>query len=105
MSRIRKQFSKEEKLQIIEMSLEENVSIEQIASRFGIHANTLRRWRNEYSINSSNAFPGSGNTMMSEDQKKIEALNKELRERALEIEILKKAMGIFSSPNRKNLLS
>lgn len=104
MSRIKKQFSKEEKLQIIEMSLEENVTVEQVALKFGIHANTLRRWRYQYSMNSSNAFPGSGNKLQSEEQRQIDQLQKQLREKEMEVEILKKAMGIFSSPNRKNLL-
>ena len=105
MSRIKKQFSREEKLQIIEMSLEDEVTVDQVASKFGIHPNTLRKWRQEYSTNSSNAFPGTGNKLMTDEQKKIDHLQKQLREKELEVEILKKAMGIFSSPNRKSLLS
>lgn len=105
MSRIKKHFSREEKLQIIEMSLEEHVTVDQVASKFGIHSNTLRKWRSQYAVNTSKAFPGSVNKLQSEERRQIDQLQKQLREKEMEVEILKKAMGIFSSPNRKNFLS
>jgi len=48
MSRLEKRFSKEEKLQIVQMSLEDHNTVEQVSSRFGIHATTLYRWRNKH---------------------------------------------------------
>jgi len=105
MSRIRKQFTKEEKLQIVEMSLEPNTTLTSLASQFGVHPNTIYKWRREYTDYSSNAFPGSGYKLLSDEQREMERLKKELREKTLEVEILKKAVGIFSSPNKKDLLS
>ena len=50
------------------------------------------------------SFPGNGNKIMSAEEQEIARLKKQLKEAELEKEILKKALGIFSSPDRKNLL-
>jgi len=105
MSKLRRKFSKEQKLEIVKQSLEAGVSIEDLAAQYKIHANSIYKWRREYLQHDEISFPGNGNKLMSEDQKEIELLKKQLREAELEKEILKKALGIFSSPNRKNLLS
>lgn len=56
-------------------------------------------------LHADNAFPGNGNKVLSEEQKEIEKLKRANAELELEKEILKKALGIFSSPHKKNLLS
>ena len=105
MSRIRKRYSKEEKLQIVQESIEDNISNEQLGQRYDIHPNTISRWRREFSQFEDNAFPGHGKKKLTDEQREIERLKTALREEKLANEILKKAMGIISSPNRKNLLS
>lgn len=105
MSKLRRRFSKEEKLQIIKESLEENVSNEDVGRRYDIHPATISRWRREFSQFEKNAFPGNGNKKQTDEQIENERLRKELREAQLANEILKKALGIISSPDRKNLLS
>jgi transposase len=105
MSKLRKRYSKEEKLQIVKESVEENVSNEDMGRRYDIHPNTISRWRSEFSQYEKNAFPGNGIKKLTEEERRIETLEKELREERLANEILKKAMGIITSPNRKNLLS
>lgn len=104
MGNIRKRYTKEEKLEIVRDSLEEYSDLQTIAERYNIHINTISRWRREYGANKEDAFPGKGNKVLSDDQREIEKLRRALREKELEAEILKKAMGIFASPNRKNLL-
>jgi transposase len=105
MSKLRRRYSKEEKLQIVNDSLEENASVLEIAERYQIHKNTITRWRREFSMYKSAAFPGKGNEKLTDEQRKIRDLEKQLREEKLANEILKKAMGIITSPNRKSLLS
>jgi transposase-like protein len=105
MSMLRRKFSKEQKLEIVKESLEESVVIEELASRYKIHANSIYKWRREYLQHQESAFPGHGIAIQSEEQKEIASLKKQLRELELEKEILKKALGIFSSTDRKNLLS
>lgn len=104
MSMIRRKFTKEHKLEIVKQSLEESVSIEELALQYKIHANSIYKWRREYLRYEEESFPGNGNKVLSAEQEEIERLKKQLREAELEKEILKKALGIFSSPNRKNLL-
>jgi len=77
----------------------------QLSKRDTQNQNTIRRWRKEYSVYNTNAFPGKGNEILTEEQREIKQLRKDLKEAQLANEILKKAMGIISSPNRKNLLS
>jgi transposase len=105
MSKLRRRYTREEKLQIVKESVEENVSNEDMGRRYNIHPNTISRWRSEFSQYEKNAFPGNGNKKMTDEQRENEQLRKELRESQLANEILKKALGIISSPNRKNLLS
>ena len=105
MSIIRRRFKKEEKLQIIKESMEEGMDLRTLSERYHIHLNTISRWRREFHHNEEASFPGHGNKTLSEEQKEIEQLKKQLRETEIANEILKKALGIISSPNRKNLLS
>ena len=105
MSKLSRRYSKEEKLQIIKESTEDNVSNEDIGKKYGIHPNSVSRWRREFVKFEHNAFPGNGNKKLTDEQREIERLRKELREEKLANEILKKAMGIICSPNRKSLLS
>lgn len=104
MTTIRRKFSKEEKLQIILHSQEAGSNIEDLASQYKVHANSIYKWRRDYLKQGEEAFPGNGNKSMSAEQREISELKRQLREAELEKEILKKALGIFSSPNRKNLL-
>jgi len=105
MSVIKKRYTKSEKMAIVLESQEDGVVIEDLAHRYAVHENTIRRWRKEYSVYNTNAFPGKGNEILTEEQREIKQLRKDLKEAQLANEILKKAMGIISSPNRKNLLS
>ena len=50
------------------------------------------------------SFPGNGNKIMSAEEQEIARLKKQLKEAELEKDILKKALGIFSSPDKRNLL-
>jgi transposase len=105
MTQIRKRYTKEEKLQIVSQSLEPNVNIKEIARRYGVTTNAIYSWRQDYNVYKDNAFAGKGNPVMTDEQKEISTLKKQIRELELEREILKKAMVIFSSPNKISLLS
>ncbi len=105
MSTIRRKFTKEQKLEIVKQSMEEGVSTEVLARQYKIHPNSIYKWRREYLTFEEASFPGNGNKLMSAEEQEIARLKKQLREVELEKEILKKALGIFSSPDRKNLLS
>jgi len=105
MSVIKMRYTKSQKMTIVLESQEDGTVIEDLADRYAIHPNTLRRWRREYSSYNENAFPGKGHETLTDEQRENKRLRKELKESQLANEILKKALGIISSPNRKNLLS
>lgn len=61
----------------------------------GIAKDLLYRWRREYHLsNGKPAFPGNGREALTEEQKLIRDLEKELRETQMERDILKKAMAM-----------
>ena len=101
MSKPRKKYTKEEKLEIVKLSLEDNETVKALSERYELGANTLYNWRSKFLKNKEASFPGKGNKMMTETERKIHELEKELRETRLERDILKKAVGIFSKSDRK----
>lgn len=101
MSKEQKRYTKAEKLEIVKMHLEGGESIKSLAVRFGVVSNSIYNWVKAYKKNPETAFPGKGNKEMTESEKEILLLKKELRESQLENEILKKAVGIFSKKDRK----
>jgi transposase len=105
MSKIRRKFTKEQKLEIVNMSLEDNQSVREVAERFAVSPNVIYNWRRQFVQYADNAFPGHGKMLGTDQEKELATLRKKVRELELEKEILKKAMAIFSSPNKISLLS
>ena len=77
MSMIRRKFNKEQKLEIVKQSLEESVSIEDLASQYKVHMNSIYKWRREYLRYEEDSFPGNGNKVLSAEQQEIERLKKQ----------------------------
>jgi transposase len=101
MTKLRKQYTKAEKLEIVSLSIEENQRVKELAERYEVSENTLYNWRRIYLKNKEASFPGKGNKTMNESERKIDELEKELKETKLERDILKKAVGIFSKSDKK----
>ena len=97
----RKKYSKEFKEKAVELShLRDDVPL--IAEELGVPADLIYRWRREYKGNPDLAFSGNGNKQLTEEQKELERLRKELADVKIERDILKKAGGIFSANDRKS---
>ena len=102
MSKIRRKFSKEYKLEIVNRSLEEEASVTEVSEEYGIHVNTLSRWRREFlTSGEAKSFPGNGNEQLSTEEREIRRLKKKLQEAELERDILKKAIHVFSKKDGK----
>jgi transposase len=71
-----------------------------LARELGINPKNLSRWREEYEQFQEKSFQGSGVARLSDEDKEIRRLRKELHDKKLELEILKKAMGIISQSDR-----
>ena len=91
----RRKYSKEFKVDAVELMMRSNKSFTEIAASLGIRADLLRRWEKEYSANKTAPFPGSGHLKDPEDER-FRKLERELRIVTEEREILKKALAVFS---------
>ena len=101
MSKMRKKFTKEERLEIVKQSFEPDIAVADLADNFGISPNTLTNWRRKFREENGIQPEGQGVKIMSDDERKIARLEKQLREMQLERDILKKAIGIFSNTDKK----
>ncbi len=88
----KKRFDKAFKVQAVKMVTEEGQKASEVARSLEIHANVLYNWKRKYAQDGDKAFIGKGH--LSE----IVVLRRKLRGAEIEIEILKKAVGIFSKP-------
>lgn len=100
MSKLRKRFTKAERLEIVKQSLEVDVRIIDLADQYGVHANTIYKWRDKYYKEHDTESAGQGVKQQTAEEREIVRLKKQLRELELERDILKKAIGIFSKKDR-----
>lgn len=105
MSKLRKRFTKSERLEIVKQSLEPSTRMTELAEHYGVHANTISRWRDAYYKEHGLRPSGQGVKKMSEEEREIARLKRELREAQLERDILKKAIGIFSKGDGRSINS
>jgi len=104
MSGTRRVYSKEFKQKAVELS---NVrgNVKEIARELDIGADLIYRWRREMNSSPDLAFSGNGNKQLTEEQKELARLRKELSDVKMERDILKKAVSIFSVSDRKSTSS
>ena len=96
----RRKYDREFKQMVVELSnTRDNLSA--LASELDTWTELIYRWRREALANLDTSFPGQGNKLMTEEQKEIARLKKELRDAQLERDILKKAVSIFSRSDGK----
>jgi len=101
MGETRKIYSKEFKQKAVELS---NVrgNAQEIARELGIGAELIYRWRREMKNNPDLAFGGHGKAQLTPEQIEMAKLRKELADVKMERDILKKAVSIFSTSDRKS---
>jgi transposase len=102
MSKIRKRYTKAEKLEIVKQSLDEDVQVTDLADRYGLSPNTIYNWRSKYYKEQGLKASGQGVKEMTESEREIARLKKKLREAELERDILKKAINIFSKTDGRS---
>jgi len=68
-------------------------SVKEAAEELGIDPGRISKWKNQYK---SDGTSSQSVTALSDEQKEIRRLQKELREAQQERDILKKAVSIFS---------
>nr|NJM04225.1 transposase [Desulfobacula sp.] len=87
----RRKFDRDFKRNAVLLSQEPGRSVPDVAENLGIRSDSLYRWRREYfNKDGRPAFPGNGREALTEDQRRIKELEKELRDTQMERDILKK---------------
>lgn len=79
--------------------------IKEVSEELGIRRELISRWRREFEQYREGSFSGHGNVNMTEEQKEISRLRKELKDAQMERDILKKAVSIFSKSDNRYLNS
>ena len=98
MAKTRKTYTREFKIEAVRLLERSGRSQAEIADELGMSASSLSRWQKEYGADGEAAFPGRGNLTPEEERiRQLERENEILRQ---ERDILKKAVTIFSQPNK-----
>ena len=90
----RRKYTREFKLEAVNLVRERGVSIVQAARDLGLNHNVLRRWLKELDADPKHAFPGLG--QMKPEHLEIDRLRKEVVRLKAERDILKKAAAYFA---------
>ena len=90
----RKNYSKKFKENAVKLSYER--SSQSALKELGISSTLLSKWRKEFSEYGSASFQGRGIERLNDEQRRIKDLEKALKNKELELEILKKAIAVVS---------
>jgi transposase len=94
MSKPRRSYDREFKLEAVRLATRGDKTMTQVALDLGINPNILARWKRDLAGDPNFAFPGKGLLKPTDDE--LRRLKKELRDITEERDILKKALVIFS---------
>ena len=90
----RKTYTREFKIEAVQLSEESERPIIDVANDLGIHPNTLYKWRTQLLEDGEEAFPGHGKMKASDEE--VRRLRRELARAREERDILKKAIAFFA---------
>lgn len=94
----KKAFTAEYKKEIIRLITETGKSVADVAKDIGVTETSVRRWLKQYGEHGEDAFPGKGK-LRPEDEE-LRRLKRALADLEEENAILKKAMAIFTRPEK-----
>jgi transposase len=90
----RRKYSKQFKIDALNLVIEQGYSVSEAARNLGIHPGVLRRWKSQLEAEGNEAFPGKGR--MSAENEELKKLRKEVKRLRMERDILKKATAFFA---------
>ena len=89
----RRKFSKEFKLEAVNLVVARGVSLAQVSRDLDVGENVLGRWVREFKQSEQQAFPGHG--VQKPDDAELTRLRREVAQLKMERDILKKAAAFF----------
>ena len=91
------EFSREEKIAAVKLVTEGGRSLLSVANEYGIHENTLGKWKRQYAINPEGAFSGEPvKEETSEQDRELQQHRRRVRELEVENDFLKKVSAYFA---------
>jgi len=96
--KINRFFTREFKINAVQLVTEKKMSVRKVADELNIHPNLLSGWKGKYMKDGEKAFKGRGR--ISPEQAELRKLRKELKNTKEERDILKKALAVFSTPKQ-----
>ena len=96
MSRGRRVFTAEFKVESIRLVTEKGMKFREAAEQLGIRETVLRAWKKKWDQEGADAFPGNGK--LSGRDAEMARLIEENRRLRMERDILKKATAFFANP-------
>lgn len=92
--RRRKTYDDAFKAKVALEAIKETETISELASRYDVHPNQIRKWKNEFLENAAMVFSGDKNakTQVSDLQREREELHKRIGEQTMQIDFLKKSL-------------
>ena len=97
----RRTFSKDYKVAAIHLARERG-SCKRAALELGIADQLVGRWKREFSSKGETSFSGNGNAILTDREKLIRDLQKQVKDLELDRKILKEAMSIFSEKRHRS---
>jgi len=94
MERTNRIHTAEFKQEVVRLVVEQGRKVPAVAQELGISPKNIYHWLKQYKEHGKDAFPGKGHLMPHDEE--IRKLKKELADVAMERDILKKAVAIFS---------
>ncbi|WP_201617944.1 transposase [Psychrobacter urativorans] len=91
----RKQYTREFKLEAINMVIEHNRKITEVAASLGIGQSTLDKWLRQYREEQQGISPTQGNAL-TDEQRELQELRKQVKRLTMERDILKKASALLA---------
>lgn len=91
-----KKYENDFKVLVVEL-IKSGRPAKEVSDEYGLNAGMVRRWRREYEAKSGDF---TKKKELSQEEKELKALKKELREVTMERDILKKAVSIFSKSDK-----
>ncbi len=98
--RTRRRFDEEFKRDALKHLESSGKTVSEVASDLGINRDRLYRWRVEARERGEVAFPGKGRQGLTESEREVFKLKKQLKDAQEERDILKKAVAIFSKASK-----
>lgn len=90
----RRVYSKEFKVEAVQLVTQQGYSFAQAAQNLGVAESVLRRWKQQLHQQGEQAFPGNGKLPTVEEQ--LRQLRQENQRLRMERDILKKATAFFA---------